>query len=734
MPLIHGSSPEIISHNIKEMISSGHPQNQAVAAALHVANHHARHLAAGGSPVNASALPTYTPQTGTISGTGMGQINSSGFVNTPQAGNYNLDPTTGALSGSTINALNTYAMRGLTPSSSGTTSSAGTTASASNPLGLPSATTSIADVGGGLGGMARGGFIHRAPGGPVNLGALPTYAPQTASIAGTGMGQINPNGFVNTPQAGSYNLDPSTGALSASTINALNAYAMRGLTPSSSSTTTAAPNNPATAAGTPDAASGGAGNGGGGGGALGGGMPSPGQSNVNNTSAINAAVQAAIGQPLSQAAITNVNNVANPSLGVANVSPGITTANVNTPVGANLQQATSNLDPAVVNAINAAALGGNGTTSNVGNSASQQAIDAALAMGTGNISALGTGPGGTSAAVGPGNASINGSLDPNNPDVVNAAAAQSNPASGGINLSNIDTSSTAGKIGGIVGGVAAGPIGGAIGWGIGTLGNALFGSSSTPSTPTAANPVSSNDPTQTQAALDEAAAQQAAIDQAVQAGQAAEQSGGGAEIQSNGGTQAGGAEFGMKKGGQVNKRALGGIESATQMGDMAGRTRMMASGIDRIHPAGLVMSPIGGRSDHIPMGLGSNSYVIPADVVSGIGQGNTLAGGHAFDAMLHGGPYGMKLPIPKISGTLPKPNAMPRVVAPHHFTRGGRTNGSVPTIVAGGERIVSPEEVARLSGGDYKKGHEMLDRWVVEARKHIIDRTKKLPGPVGAKK
>ena len=730
MPLIHGSSHEVISHNIREMISSGHPRDQAIAAALHVANHHARHLAAGGSPVNASALPTYTPQTGTISGTGMGQINSSGFVNTPQAGNYNLDPTTGALSASTINALNAYAMRGLTPSSSGTTSPAGTTASASNPLGLPSATTSIADVGGGVGGMARGGFIHRAPGGPVNLGALPTYAPQTASIAGTGLGQINPNGFVNTPQAGSYNLDPSTGALSGSTINALNAYAMRGLTPSSSSTTTAAPNNPATAAGTPDAASGGAGNGAGGGGALGGGMPSPGQSNVNNTSAINAAVQAAIGQPLSQAAITNVNNVANPSLGVANVSPGITTANVNTPVGANLQQATSNLDPAVVNAINAAALGGNGTTSNVGNSASQQAIDAALAMGTGNISALGTGPGGTSAAVGPGNASINGSLDPNNPDVVNAAAAQSNPSNtSNINLSDVfSAAGTGGKYGAL-----AGPIGlgaGIIGGGLVNLANQM----TTPSTPTATNPVSSNDPTQTQAALDEAAAQQAAIDQAVQAGQAAEQSGGGAEIQGNGGAQANGPQFGMKKGGPVNKRALGGIESATQMGDMAGRTRMMASGIDRIHPAGLVMSPIGGRSDHIPMGLGSNSYVIPADVVSGIGQGNTLAGGHAFDAMLHGGPYGMKLPIPKISGTLPKPNAMPRVVAPHHFTRGGRTEGSVPTIVAGGERIVSPEEVARLSGGDYKKGHEMLDRWVVEARKHIIDRTKKLPGPVGAKK
>ena len=541
MPLIHGSSREVISHNIREMMRAGHPQNQAVAGALHVAHHHARHLASGGSPVNASALPSYTPQTAAVTGTGLGQINPSGFVNTLQAGNYNLDPTTGALSPSTITALNAYAMRGLNPaSSSGTTTTALDT---TNPLNLPTATpgtTVVHDTGGG---MAHGGYVHRAPGGPVNASALPSYTPQTASVTGAGLGQINPSGFVNTPQAGGFNLDPNTGALSASTINALNAYAMRGLNPSSSSGTTTTASNPATAAGTPDAASGGAGNGAG---------------------------------------------------GMASENPN---------------------------------------------------------------------------------------------------AAQTNP--GNINL---DPSSTAGKIGGVIGSLA-GPIGSVIGWGLGTLGNAVFGGSSS-----------------TDAQIE---AQAAAAGQAEMANAEANIENGAA---------------GLKKGGQVNKRALGGIETASQMGDMAGRTRMMASGIDRIHPSGLVMSPVAGRSDLIPMGLGSNSYVIPADVISGIGQGNTIAGGHAFDAMLHKGPYGMKLPIPKISGTLPKPNAVPRVVAPHHYTRGGRTKGTVPTIVAGGERIVSPEEVARLSGGNYKKGHEMLDRWVLEARKHALKVTKKLPGPVGAKK
>lgn len=37
MPLKKGKSRKVISENIREMIASGHPQDQAVAAALHTA-------------------------------------------------------------------------------------------------------------------------------------------------------------------------------------------------------------------------------------------------------------------------------------------------------------------------------------------------------------------------------------------------------------------------------------------------------------------------------------------------------------------------------------------------------------------------------------------------------------------------------------------------------------------------------------------------------------------------
>jgi hypothetical protein len=37
MPLRHGSSQKVISSNIKEMVKAGHPQRQAVAAAMSMA-------------------------------------------------------------------------------------------------------------------------------------------------------------------------------------------------------------------------------------------------------------------------------------------------------------------------------------------------------------------------------------------------------------------------------------------------------------------------------------------------------------------------------------------------------------------------------------------------------------------------------------------------------------------------------------------------------------------------
>ena len=50
MPLEKGSSQEVISHNIAEMRHSGHPENQAIAAAMHEAGKSTSDAHFGGAP------------------------------------------------------------------------------------------------------------------------------------------------------------------------------------------------------------------------------------------------------------------------------------------------------------------------------------------------------------------------------------------------------------------------------------------------------------------------------------------------------------------------------------------------------------------------------------------------------------------------------------------------------------------------------------------------------------
>lgn len=59
---------------------------------------------------------------------------------------------------------------------------------------------------------------------------------------------------------------------------------------------------------------------------------------------------------------------------------------------------------------------------------------------------------------------------------------------------------------------------------------------------------------------------------------------------------------------------------------------------------------------------------------------------------------------------------------------GGRTEG-VPCIVAGGEFVAAPHEVAHVGGGDIEAGHKVLDDYVVQSRAKLIKTLKGLPGP-----
>jgi hypothetical protein len=158
--------------------------------------------------------------------------------------------------------------------------------------------------------------------------------------------------------------------------------------------------------------------------------------------------------------------------------------------------------------------------------------------------------------------------------------------------------------------------------------------------------------------------------------------------------------------------------------------------------SGLLTSDIGGRTDHIPANPIVGSYVIPADVVSGLGEGNTLAGARVLDAMMHSGPYGTSLPRPVGGGGrfshLPAPPPRPAALTAqlaNGQSRGGSTQdgtGTVPCLMAGGEYVVTPEDAARLGGGEVKKGHKVLDEFVKHVRHKTIRTMGTLKPPVGA--
>jgi len=138
---------------------------------------------------------------------------------------------------------------------------------------------------------------------------------------------------------------------------------------------------------------------------------------------------------------------------------------------------------------------------------------------------------------------------------------------------------------------------------------------------------------------------------------------------------------------------------------------------------GPIHSPVAGRTDHLPMHVKSGSYVIPADIISAMGEGNTMAGFRSAKTLFGGTPYAGKKNAYG-QGSAPYDQALPKAA-------GGETHGEnlVPIVAAGGEYVITPEEVIQIGGGDLDLGHKILDHFVKKMRAKTIKTLKKLPGP-----
>ena len=123
----------------------------------------------------------------------------------------------------------------------------------------------------------------------------------------------------------------------------------------------------------------------------------------------------------------------------------------------------------------------------------------------------------------------------------------------------------------------------------------------------------------------------------------------------------------------------------------------------RVH-VGPIHSSVAGRTDHLPMHVPSGAYVIPADIISAMGEGNTMSG---F----------------KIANS---------IFATRKFGEAGADTGmsaSVPIVAAGGEYVIHPDDVTRIGGGDMDSGHKILDSFVKKMRAKTVATLQALPGP-----
>ena len=186
----------------------------------------------------------------------------------------------------------------------------------------------------------------------------------------------------------------------------------------------------------------------------------------------------------------------------------------------------------------------------------------------------------------------------------------------------------------------------------------------------------------------------------------------------------------MMNNGGVAERAFGGAGMVKTPGmTPTWQERQEARNMTR----GPILSAVPGRTDahftHVPSG----SYVIPADIVSGHGQGNTLAGSNSLQKMFKMGPYGAGMP--HMGGRSSMPHAPKSMLASGGGKYGNSIGKPVKVKLAGGEIVVPPEHVLETMQRVTKRkltldeAHKIMDAWILKERKKLRKTLARLPGP-----
>lgn len=119
---------------------------------------------------------------------------------------------------------------------------------------------------------------------------------------------------------------------------------------------------------------------------------------------------------------------------------------------------------------------------------------------------------------------------------------------------------------------------------------------------------------------------------------------------------------------------------------------------------GLVKHPSPGRADAVDAVARVGSYVIPADVVSALGEGNTDAGAKVLEQGLRNRNLG--------------------------FADGGLVpEDAMEVKLSGGEFVFPPEDVEEIGNGDMRAGASELDKFVSSVRERVSQMAPNMPEP-----
>jgi hypothetical protein len=144
---------------------------------------------------------------------------------------------------------------------------------------------------------------------------------------------------------------------------------------------------------------------------------------------------------------------------------------------------------------------------------------------------------------------------------------------------------------------------------------------------------------------------------------------------------------------------------------------------------GFLHGSTSGRADLLKTSSPAGSYILPADVVAGLGEGNSLAGARVIEESLNSGPHGIPMPRGARGNTMPRGARLPKEEAKGGGVQDAPGQRRIPVLLSHGEFQVSPHHVRNLGSGNINNGHRILDEFVKEVRKRTISKMKSLPGP-----